>query len=207
VLCGLKPISHRTLSGFRSDYKAALDNLFVQVLGTLRAEGLITMHRVTLNGTKIKANASGNTFRREEKLEAHLALAQEQVEAVNAQAGEEEAVAKRHAAARLPAAQERASRLEAALQEVQRLQSAKKQDREKFTARASATDPEAHVMRNGEGGTVPSYKRPTGDRHHSRVGGECRSNDRRYRLPPSGTSFTALQSETGQAARTAGGRW
>jgi transposase len=28
-LCRLKPISHRTLSGFRSNYKTALDNLFV----------------------------------------------------------------------------------------------------------------------------------------------------------------------------------
>jgi hypothetical protein len=49
------------------------------------------------------------------------------------------------------------SRLEAALREVERLQQTKKHDREKYTARASATDPEAHVMRNGEGGTVPSY--------------------------------------------------
>jgi hypothetical protein len=28
---------------------------------------------------------------------------------------------------------------------------------DKFTARTSATNPEAHVMRNGEGATVPSY--------------------------------------------------
>jgi len=89
------------LSGFRSDHKTALDNLFVQVLGMLSAEGLISMQRVTLDGTKIKANASGNTFRRKEKLEAHLALAREQVEAMNAQAGEEETVAKRQAAALL----------------------------------------------------------------------------------------------------------
>jgi transposase len=40
----------------------------VQVQGMLSAEGLITMERVTLNGTKIKANASDNTFRRREKL-------------------------------------------------------------------------------------------------------------------------------------------
>jgi hypothetical protein len=66
--------------GVRSDRKAGLDNLFVQVRA-LNAEGLITTQRVTLGGTKIKANASGNTFRREEKLKAHLALAQEQVEA------------------------------------------------------------------------------------------------------------------------------
>jgi len=57
----------------------------MNVLGMLSAEGLITMERLTLDGTKIKANASGNTFRRKDKLEAHLALAREQVEAMNAQ--------------------------------------------------------------------------------------------------------------------------
>ena len=78
-LCGLAAISHRTLSGFRSENKAALDDLFVPVLGMLSAEGLITLERVTLDGTKIKANAGGNSFRRQEKLEAHLELAREQV--------------------------------------------------------------------------------------------------------------------------------
>jgi transposase len=37
-LCGLAPISHRTLSGFRSQCKGALDDLFVQVLGMMSAE-------------------------------------------------------------------------------------------------------------------------------------------------------------------------
>ena len=156
-LCGLQPISHRTLSGFRSYHKGALDDLFVQVVGMLSAEGLITMQRVTLDGTKIKANASGNTFRRKDKLEAYLALAQEQVQAMNAQAREEEKVAKRQAAARRRAARQRKSRLEAAVREVERLQKDKRHDRDQYVARASHTDPEAHVMRNGEGGTVPSY--------------------------------------------------
>jgi hypothetical protein len=156
-LCGLQPISHRTLSGFRSDYKEALDDLFVQVVGMLSAEGLITMQRVTLDGTKIKANASGNTFRRKEKLEAHLALAREQVAKMNAQAEDEGKVAKRQIAARRRAAQQRKSRLEAAVREVERLQKIKHRDSDQYVARASGTDPEAHVMRNGEGGTVPSY--------------------------------------------------
>ena len=156
-LCGLQAVGHKTLSDFRSDYKAALDNLFVQVLGMLSAEGLITMERVMLDGTKIKANAGGNTFRREEKLRAHLALAKEQVQRLNEEAVNEEKLAKRQAAARRRAARQRASRLEAAVHEVQRLQEEKKHDREDFVARASSTDPEAHVMRNGEGGTVPSY--------------------------------------------------
>ena len=60
-------------------------------------------------------------------------------------------------AARRRAARQRQSRLEAALREVERLQREKKEDRDSFVARASRTDPEAHVMRNGEGGTVPSY--------------------------------------------------
>ncbi len=98
-LCGLQPISYRTLSGFRSDYQVALDGLFAQVLGMLSAEGLITLERVTLDGTKIKANASGNTFRRKEKLEAHLALAKQQVQEMNAQAAEEEKRANRQIAA------------------------------------------------------------------------------------------------------------
>jgi transposase len=51
-LCGLQPVSHRTLSGFRSDNQATLNDLFAQMLGILSAEGLITLERVTLDGTK-----------------------------------------------------------------------------------------------------------------------------------------------------------
>ncbi len=75
------------------DQKAALDNLFVQVLGMLSAEGLITLERVTLDGTKIKANAGGNTFRRKETMEAHLQLAREQVRLMEEQAAAEEQMA------------------------------------------------------------------------------------------------------------------
>jgi transposase len=63
----LQAVSHRTLSGFRSNNQIALDDLFTQVLGMLSAEGLITLERVTLDGTKIKANAGGNSFRRQER--------------------------------------------------------------------------------------------------------------------------------------------
>jgi len=156
-LCALEAIGYHTLADFRSDHQAALDDLFVQVLGMLSAEGLITLERVTLDGTKIKANAGGNTFHRKETLEAHLQLAREQVRLMEEQAAQEEQRNKRQAAARRRAARQRQSRLEAAVQEVERLQGEKKDDRESFVARASGTDPEAHVMRNGEGGTVPSY--------------------------------------------------
>jgi transposase len=156
-LCALEPISYHTLADFRSDHQAGLNSLFVQVLGMLSAEGLVTLERVTLDGTKIKASAGGNTFRRKEKLEAHLQLAQEQVRLMEEQSAQEEQVTRRQVAARRRAARQRQSHLEAAMREVERLQGEKKDDRQQFVARASASDPEAHVMRNGEGGTVPSY--------------------------------------------------
>src|SRR5260370_39662711 len=131
-LCGLQPVSHRTLSGFRSDNKAALDDLFTQVLGMLSAQGLITLERVTLDGTKIKANAGGNTFRGREKIATHLAAANPPVPVLNEQADNEEQLAKRQGAAKRRAARQRASRLEAALREVEQLQREKVHDRKTF---------------------------------------------------------------------------
>jgi hypothetical protein len=76
---------------------------------------------------------------------------------LNAQTEGAEKTAKRQAAARRRVARQPASRLEAAAREVERLQQEKKHDRKQFVARASGTDPDAHVIRNGQGGTVPSY--------------------------------------------------
>ena len=70
----------------------------------LSVEGLVTLERVTLDGTKIKASAGGNTFRRKEKLEAHLKLAREQVRLMEEQSAEEERMARRQVAARRRAA-------------------------------------------------------------------------------------------------------
>ena len=205
-LCALEPISHHTLSDFRSDQKAALDDLFVQVLGMLSAEGLITLERVTLDGTKIKANAGGNTFRRKEKLEAHLQLAGEQVRQMEEQAAQEEQMAKRQVAARRRAARQRQSRLEAAVREVERLQQEKKDDRESFVARASSTDPEAHVMRNGEGGTVPSYNVQLLTDTAQGLIVNVEATTRGRRSPPTGAGPGALRTNPGTASPAGGGR-
>ena len=72
------PPDFRTISEFRKRHLAALSGLFRQVLKLCREAGLVKLGHVALDGTKIKANDSGNTFRRKEKIEAHLALAREQ---------------------------------------------------------------------------------------------------------------------------------
>ncbi|MCX5916591.1 MAG: transposase [Deltaproteobacteria bacterium] len=58
-LTGLEVINHHTLSDFRVQHGQALDELFVQVLGVLSHEGLITLERVMHDGVKVEAGASG----------------------------------------------------------------------------------------------------------------------------------------------------
>jgi transposase len=63
-LTGCEALNYHSLSDFRVAHQAALDELFAQMLGVLSAEGLITLERVMHDGTKVKAQASGKSFRR-----------------------------------------------------------------------------------------------------------------------------------------------
>jgi len=151
-LCGLGEINHHTLSDFRVDHDASLRDLFVQVLGVLSAEGLVSLERVMHDGTRIKACAGADSFRREERLKEHLEAARKQVEAMGDPREEEPA---RKRAAQQRAWRERQQRLEQALEEVQKVREAKRQDKEQ--ARASQSDPQARIMKQSDGGYAPSY--------------------------------------------------
>ncbi|MFH1245398.1 MAG: IS1182 family transposase [Candidatus Omnitrophota bacterium] len=151
-LCGDQPINYHTLSDFRIGHKEELDELFTNSLGVLSAEGLVTLERVTQDGTKIRANAGIDTFRGEEKLKAHLKTAREQVELLSNP--ESEPVTKRINKAKERAVVERCSKLEQAVQEYEKLKADKKK---KENIRVSTTDPESRVMKQSNGGYNPSY--------------------------------------------------
>jgi len=152
-LCGLGEVNHHTLSDFRVSHDASLRELFVQVLGVLSSEGLVSLERVMHDGTRIKACAGADSFRREERLKEHLEAARKQVEAMGDPREEEPA---RKRAARDRALRERQQRLEQALEEVQKVRQAKRaQDKEQ--ARASQSDPQARIMKQADGGYAPSY--------------------------------------------------
>jgi transposase len=151
-LCGLGEINHHTVSDFRVAHDASLRELFVQVLGVLSSEGLLSLERVMHDGTKIKACAGVDSFRREERLKEHLEAARKQVEAMG-DPREEEPTRKR--AARERALRERQQRLEQALEEVQKVRESKRQDKEQ--ARASQSDPQSRIMKQSDGGYAPSY--------------------------------------------------
>jgi transposase len=152
-LCGLGEINHHTLSDFRVSHDASLRELFVQVLGVLSSEGLVSLERVMHDGTRIKACAGADSFRREDRLKEHLEAARKQVEAMGDPREEEP---KRKRAAQERALRERQQRLEQALEEVQKVRQVKR-PQQKDQARASQSDPEARIMKQSNGGFAPSY--------------------------------------------------
>lgn len=154
-LTGLEPINYHSLSDFRVEHQAALEELFTQVLGLLSAEGLVTLQRVMHDGTKVKACAGADTFRREERIRAHLDAARQQVQDMGDSRNEE--VSPRAAQARERAVRERKQRLELAEKELEKLRATKASAEAKQEARVSETDPEARVMKQGQGGFAPSY--------------------------------------------------
>jgi transposase len=153
-LCGLELVNHHTLSDFRTARPEGLAELFTQVLGVLSAQGLVSLERVMHDGTKIKACASADTFRSEQRLVQHLQAAHEQVQALTQKASEE---TPRPAAAQARAARERQQRVEQALEQLRALQQTKRGSKEKESVRVSTSDPEARTMKQADGGYAPSY--------------------------------------------------
>ena len=153
-LTGMEEINYHTLSDFRVGHGDRLPELFVQVLGLLSAEGLVSLERVMHDGTKIKACAGGDSFRREEKVRAHLAAARQQVEAMGDPQAEE---SERQRGARERAARERQSRLQQALEELGKIRETKSGSTAQESARVSLTEPESRIMKQSDGGYAPSY--------------------------------------------------
>jgi transposase len=155
-ITGLKAINYHTLSDFRVKHKEGLDELFIEALGIMSAEGLVTLERVMHDGSKVKACAGGDTFRGEEKLRVHLGAARQQVEQMGDPRTAEE-VSPRVAKARQRAVRERQQRLEKALEELEQIRASKTGVEEKKKVRVSMTDPEARIMKQSDGGFAPSF--------------------------------------------------
>ena len=155
-LGGLESVNHHSLSDFRVEHKAALDELFAQLLAMLEGAGLVDLKQVMHDGSKIQAQAGGSSLRREKTLRERLQEAQKLVAGM----GDPEADAparNRQQAARERAARERSERLEAALKEMETLQEEKRSEEEKAKVRVSPHEPEARLMKHGDNAIVPSY--------------------------------------------------
>jgi transposase len=166
-LCGGVSVNYHTLSDFRSGAGALLDELLSRSMAGLISSGLVDVQTLAVDGLRVRASAGSGSFRSGERLEELYAAAQETVEKLRAEVEEDPAAAERRTKARRQAAAaDRLRRLEEARRahaeiERRREQEAAEQRRKKKRddkpVRASTSDPQARVMKMGDGGFRPAY--------------------------------------------------
>ena len=150
-------VGSHTLSDFRSQEAEVVDALITEVLALLMQQELVDLHRVAQDGSRGRASAGASSFRREKTLQALMEEARAHLEAVTREAADP-TISARRAAARKRGAEDRLVRLEAALQQVPEVTATKKRSGAKdATVRVSTTDPDARVMKMGDGGVRPAF--------------------------------------------------
>src|SRR6266566_5035568 len=147
-------VNYHTLSDFRVEHQAALNDLLTQSIAALIKRSVITLARVAQDGTRVRASAGLRSFRRRPTLEEALRLARQQVART---AREDGAALSRQAAAQTRVAAEQLARVEEALAEMPAVEAAKARNHSKATPRVSTTDPEARRMKMTDGGFRPAY--------------------------------------------------
>jgi transposase len=155
-LCGMATVNYHTLSDFRVDRKEELDGLFQQLLAVLDEGGFINLGRVMHDGTKVRALAGVDTFRREKTIRERLGQAQELLRQMGDPREDNPAMNARQRAAEERAGRERVEKLDAALRELEKAQQDLNTE-EAAQARASITEPEARKMKHGDNAIAPSY--------------------------------------------------
>jgi transposase len=156
-ICGGVEVGYHTLSDFRSRQVKVVDDLITQVLALLMKQDLVDLSRVAQDGTRVRASAGASSFRREQTLQALMEEARAHLDAVTREAADP-AINARRAAARKRGAQERLARLAAALKQVPEVTETKRRSGAKdATVRVSTTDPDARVMKMGDGGFRPAF--------------------------------------------------
>ncbi len=167
-LLGGVSVNYHTLADFRTATGEFLDRLLSQSMTALIASEAVDVRCLAVDGMKMQSLASGRSFRSGGRLaELHRAAVQT-VRKLRAEIDEDPAASERRLKARrLAAAEDRERRLRRACKaqakiEQRREQAAVEQRRkegrkDQKEARASTTDPEARIMKMGDGSYRPAY--------------------------------------------------
>ena len=160
-LCGTVSVNYHMLNDFRVEHAEPLKDLLTQMLAVLIRGELVTVSRIAQDGTRVRAGAGADSFKRRETIESSLQRAKAHLEIIDKQAEKAEDATERRRRAETRAAQRRVDRMKQALDELAKVEAAKAQQKAKPTkdkpARASTTDPEARFMRMPDGGNRPAY--------------------------------------------------
>lgn len=168
-IAGGVEINRTMINDFRSANPFQFKQLLISCLAVMKKSGLISDEDMAQDGTKIKGEAGGNSYRREstlKDLEKESAKYLEEIEKKNAQ--DPNIFDKKAQAAKLRAAKERKERVSKAINELkkskeEKIKNNKKNHKGKVKQkdldkmRASTTDPEVRKMKMGDGGYRLAY--------------------------------------------------
>jgi transposase len=167
-LLGGVSVNYHTLADFRTETGEMLDRLLSQSMTALIASEAVDVKCLAVDGMKMQSLASGRSFRSAGRLaELHRAAVQT-VGKLRAELDADPAASERRLKARrLAAAEDREDRLRRARKaqaqiERRREQAAVEQRRkdggkDQKEARASTSDPDARIMKMGDGSVRPAY--------------------------------------------------
>jgi len=166
-LAGGVPLNYHGLSDFRVAHVQVLDRLLSESVTALAAEGVVSLAEIAVDGTKVRAHASRESFKTGGRLARIAAAVDERLTALKAEVGHDpEASSRRKRAAEARAAREvkeRAERARAALDKVRaekekRAKTHPKDETKKTSVpKVSLSDPQARMMRFADGAVRPAY--------------------------------------------------
>jgi transposase len=166
-IAGGVPLNYHGLADFRVGHVDVLDRLLSESVTALIGEGVVSLAEIAVDGTKVRANASRDSFKSGSKLARIGAAVEQRLATLKAEIeSDPEASSRRKRAAQERAAREvkeRAERARAALDRVR----AEKEKRakthpqdeaeKKSEPKVSLSDPEARCMRFPDGAIRPAY--------------------------------------------------
>jgi transposase len=166
-IAGGVPLNYHGLSDFRVMHVEVLDRLLTESVTALVAEGVVSLAEIAVDGTKVRAHASRDSFKTGSKLAQVEAAVEQRLAALKAEMERDSAAStRRQQAARERAAREvkeRAQKARAALERVraerQRRAKTHPQDEAKKQPepKVSLSDPEARNMKFADGAVRPAY--------------------------------------------------
>jgi transposase len=165
-IAGGVSMNYHGLADFRVERPEALDRLLTQCVTALVGEGLISLSRIAVDGTKVRARASRGSMKKSERLRAIETEAAQRVQVLKKELTDDpEASSRRARGAQERAARELEERAKRARETLTQLEAEKaeraarhaKAEARKGEPKVSTTDPQAREMRFPDGAFRPAY--------------------------------------------------
>ena len=128
---------HRTIAGFRTEHREALEGLFLDVLQLCQSAGLVKLGRVALDGHRVAGNASVSENRKRARLEEEVRSLLDEAAKIDAKEDQEHGPEARgdELPSGLKDPRKRAERLQAALAELEKEEAALRREQEERIAK------------------------------------------------------------------------